>query len=111
MKKMVYACSGASNVGQTANAAGLKLREEHGIPMSCGVALGANLDNFLKQAGENDENIILDGCPVACLQSICTRHNIPNTRQVIVTELGIPKEYGRPVSDEDIDRVLNKALG
>ena len=110
-RQIVYACSGASNVGQTANSVGLYLNTTAGIPMSCAAALGAGLDTFLKKAADVDENIIIDGCPVGCLKTICEQQGIPNVRRFVVTELGIEKEYGRPVSDKDIQMVVAAILG
>lgn len=59
--KLVFACSGASNVGQLANTVALDLAKTGQGSMSCIAAIGAHLDGFVVSARDCDRLIVLVG--------------------------------------------------
>ncbi len=64
--RLVYACSGAADVGQIADLTARKLSKDGYGKMTCLAAVGAHLSGFVQSALGADENIVIDGCPVAC---------------------------------------------
>ena len=59
---LIFACSGACNVGQLADDVGLELAAERVDSMSCIAAIGAHLSGFVASARDCDALVMLDGC-------------------------------------------------
>ncbi|OHD19853.1 MAG: hypothetical protein A2086_00085 [Spirochaetes bacterium GWD1_27_9] len=103
--KLVYACSGGSNVGQIANEVAKNLTTEGFAKMTCGIALGANLSGFIVSAENADKNIVIDGCTVGCLKKVFENHKISNYDYYVITEMGIEKNKNFVIDLEDIYRI------
>jgi len=103
---LLYACSGGSNVAEMADHAARQLmREGRGI-MFCLAGLGADIPNMVQQAKDADVNLVIDGCPIDCGRKIFERHGLKNVQYVRVTDLGIEKKKGVPVSESEIAAVV-----
>lgn len=63
---LVYACSGASDVGKVADGVARKMAKDKCGKMTCLTAVGAHLSGFVESAKGADKNIAIDGCHVAC---------------------------------------------
>ena len=101
--KLIYACSGAANTGYLADSSSRRLMKEGYGKMTCLAALGADLSGFIESAKCAEENIVIDGCPVACGKKIFDKLALPYTHY-ITTEFGVEK--GRTeITDEIIDSV------
>ena len=87
--KIIYACSGAANVGFLADNVSRKLVNDSCGKMSCLAAVGAGLSGFVESAKVTD-NVVIDGCPVACGKKIFENNSLPYTH-VILTEMGVEK--------------------
>ena len=64
--RMVYACSGQSNVGDISDRAARKLRDEGFAKMGCLAGIGADLSGYVETAKAADVCFAIDGCATAC---------------------------------------------
>ena len=71
--KLIYACSGAADVGEIADRVVRKLRSEGDFLMTCLAGVGAGLSGYVQSAKGADANITIDGCPVACARKTLER--------------------------------------
>ena len=83
---MVYACSGAADVGQIADLIARRLSREEWAGMSCLSGIGADLSGFIESAREAD-NIVIDGCPVGCGRKMFEARGLPFTEIVITQQM------------------------
>lgn len=90
---MILPCSGASNVGQIANQAALELRAEGYGRMYCIVGIGAHIQPMVQSARDVDRIVAIDGCDVCCARKLLEHLEIRPHQHVIVTQLGIEKNY------------------
>lgn len=60
--RMIYACSGAADVGEIADGVARKLRDEGFAKMSCLAAIGADLSGYVQTAKAADTVVAIDGC-------------------------------------------------
>jgi len=104
----VVACSGASNVGQIANQAALKLAKEKVAGFFCLAGVGAHIKGMVKSGKEADLMISIDGCPVQCAAKTLQHAEIEPAIQVIVTELGIEKSHDFLLDEKICTRVVEK---
>ncbi len=90
---MLYSCSGASNVGQIANEAAKCLSAQGMGKFSCLAGVGSHGAGFISSAKKANRIVCLDGCNVKCAQKTLTHAGIEPSIQVVITDLGIKKEY------------------
>ena len=105
-KILVFACSGASNVGQLANTAAIELaRQGHGT-FYCIAGIGAHISGMLETAQVADEIIAIDGCPASCVKCTLEHAGLPLHRHVIVTDLGIKKNHNFTLDEGALERIV-----
>lgn len=100
---LLYACSGAANTGLLADQVMRLLMKERIGNGTCLAAIGADLSGFLQSARSATENIVIDGCPVACGKKIFENKKLPY-RHFVITNYGVEKGK-TPVSSELIEDI------
>lgn len=96
--RLIFACSGAANVGNIADMAARIIAKENFGKMFCLSAIGAKLPNYIQAAKDSDENIVIDGCNVACGKKIFEEAGLKYS-SFLLTDMGLEKGVS-PVSDE-----------
>lgn len=104
--RLLYSCSGAADVGQIADLTARRLRDEKFGSMSCLSGIGAGLQGFIESA-QKAENIVIDGCPVACGKKAFENHGLPCT-QFVITAQGLVKG-STPPTPEIVSRMAEAA--
>lgn len=97
--RLLYACSGAADVGALADGVARKLMKLGTGKMTCLSGLGGDFSGFIESAKAADENVVIDGCPVGCAKSIFDRHGL-SYRQFVLTGYGVEK--GKAGVSEDL---------
>ncbi|MFZ2394763.1 MAG: putative zinc-binding protein [Smithella sp.] len=59
---LIYACSGAADVGAIADQVARRLRSEGVAKMTCLAGIGAELPSHVQSAKDSDVNIAIGGC-------------------------------------------------
>ena len=106
--RIMYACSGAADVGEVADKVARKLRAEGFAKLTCLAAIGANLSGYVESAKGADENITIDGCPVACAKKNLERLGLM-PKSIILTEMGLIKGQ-TPSSDKVVDETAKNII-
>jgi len=104
--KLIYACSGASDVGEIADRVARKLRSEGFTKMTCLAGIGAGLSGYVQSAKGADMNITIDGCKTACAKKTLERIGVKPT-SCILTGFGLVKGE-TPVTDKIIAELSGK---
>ena len=102
---ILLTCSGASNVGQLSNQAVVELTQEGFGKFFCLAGIGAHLDKFVQSAKNNPEVVVIDGCPVGCAKRVVEHAEIPISKYLVVTKLGIEKNHILEIKKEEIKKV------
>ena len=87
---LLYACSGAANTGYLADNVARALASRGLGKMTCLAAVGAGLSGFVESAKAAGENLVIDGCPVACGGKLFENLGIP-FRHFVTTDYGVEK--------------------
>ena len=106
--KLVFACSGAADVGAIADQASRKLRDEGVVRMSCVAGLTGRIPGIMNAAKETDVIIAIDGCPLDCVAHALHKRGMHNFRHLRVTDLGLVKGESPP-NETNIAKVAEKA--
>ena len=104
--KLIFACSGAADVGAIADQAARKLTRDGVGKMYCTVGLGGDVKSILDNTRQASLILALDGCPVDCVKHTLERVGLCY-KHVRVTDLGLEKGKS-PVNDESIAKVASK---
>jgi uncharacterized metal-binding protein len=104
---LIYSCSGAADVGKLSDKLARYLAKSGWGKMTCLAAVGAELSGFVESAKSIGENILIDGCSVACGKKIFDKLNLPYT-SIILTDMGCQK--GKTEVNEDLVDKLSKEI-
>lgn len=103
---LFFACSGASNVGQIANAAAIELTNQGRGKFYCLAGLGARIPAIVDATAHADYRIAIDGCKVGCARKTMEQAGIAVDKAVVVTELGIVKNHEFVWSAGEVERTM-----
>ena len=104
--KLIYACSGAADVGAIADQVARRLRSEGVAKMTCLAGIGAELPSYVQSAKGVDTNITIDGCQVACAKITLEKIGVTPT-SYILTDMGLIKGE-TPVTEKIIVQMSEK---
>ena len=107
---VIFACAGASNVGQITNEAAKKLDQKGVGTFYCLIGLPAGIDGIMANTRGADRVICLDGCGVACARKVLDQAEVPISTYVVATDLGIEKGHHFEVSCDQVDAICSKVL-
>ena len=104
---LIFACSGAADVGQIADIAARKMTKDGAGKMFCTAGLGGRVEPIMKPTASASKILALDGCPLNCVKSSLEQAGFKEFIHLQVTDLGLEKGK-TPVTDENIDKVVAK---
>ena len=107
---LIFACSGASNVGQLANGVALDLAKNGQGSMSCIAAIGAHLDGFVVSVRDCDQLIVLDGCERNCALLTFQQVEVDPHVHLTFTEHGLEKKHGEGTSEAELRRAYDLVI-
>ncbi|MGD9519141.1 MAG: putative zinc-binding protein [Armatimonadota bacterium] len=102
---LIFACSGASNVGQIANEVAKRLHSEGYGTFSCLAGIAGEIPGMVASARAADAIIVLDGCSVACARAVLERAGMATCHHQVVADLGVRKNHSLEIDETDIERV------
>ena len=105
--KLIFACSGAADVGALAEKAARELSQEGFGRMFCAAGLGGNVKPILKTTQEAETIVALDGCPLDCVKNSLDNVSVSNYIHVRATDLGLDKGRSE-ITSKNINTIKNK---
>jgi uncharacterized metal-binding protein len=87
----LYACSGASNVGQIANKVAIELTNKGKGRMMCTTGIGGRITGIMRYTEGTDEIVVIDGCSLNCTRKSLELAGFTVDTNVVLTELGVVK--------------------
>jgi len=106
--KLVFACSGASDVGAIADRTARTLGAEKAGRMYCLAGIGGRVSGIVESTRAAARVLAIDGCALNCAHETLTRAGFTDFAHLRVTDLGMEKGK-TPVSDEAVARVAAEA--
>ncbi len=89
--KLIFACSGAADVGAVADQAARKLCREGAGAMFCMAGLGGQVPPILEKTRSASRILAIDGCPLNCVKESLKNAGFTQFDHMLVTELGLEK--------------------
>jgi uncharacterized metal-binding protein len=104
---VIYACGGATNVGQIANDAARALSQLGHGTMCCTMALAAQNPVEVSKAAYAGKRIVIEGCDNKCLSKVMEAQGLPVDTHFSVTSLGLEKNRKFNYKEEQVAAVAS----
>ena len=106
--RLVFACSGAADVGEIADRAARKLNLEGKGKMFCMAGLGGRISGVLKTTESAQAMLAIDGCPLNCVKASLENAGFTTFRHLQVADLGLEKGKS-PATEDNVNKVAARA--
>ncbi len=106
---LIFACSGAADVGAIADKAARSLTADGVGKMYCLAGIGGRVPGIVKTTQEAEKILAIDGCPLDCTKLSLEEAGITEFEHMKVTDLGLEKGKS-PATHENIVTVVQAAL-
>ncbi len=104
---LIFACSGAADVGAVADRAARKMTQLGIGKMFCTAGIGGRISGILKTTEAAEKILAIDGCPLNCVKQSLELADFKNFQHLQLADLGLEKGK-TPVSDESVETVVAK---
>ena len=105
---LIFACSGAADVGEISDRAARRLAAAGAGKMFCLAGVGGQVSGIVESTRAAARILAIDGCPLDCARSTLEVAEIPNFTHLRVTDLGM-KKGETAVTPEAVAEVAQKA--
>jgi len=106
--RLIFACSGSSDVGAIADRAARALTREGVGRMYCLAGIGGRVSGIMKTTEAAAKVVAIDGCPLDCARHTLMQAGFCAFEHVRLADLGLAKGSS-PVTDERIALVVSRA--
>ncbi len=107
--KLIFACSGAADVGAIADQAARKLTKDGAGKMYCTAGIGGRVSGIMTTTESAARILVLDGCPLNCAKNSLEQAGFKTFEHLQLAELGMEKGL-TPPTPETIARVAAAAM-
>lgn len=105
--RLVFACSGASDVGALADQAARRVSRMKLASMGCLAAVANELDFAMDPVQAAERIIIIDGCPENCARKTFENADIAGYEHISLSELGLEKGHSK-VNQKHVALIYDK---
>jgi uncharacterized metal-binding protein len=105
---LIFACSGAADVGAVADQAGRKLTSDQKGKMFCLAGIGARVPGIMKTTEAAARILAIDGCPLNCVKGTLEQAGFQKFLHLQMADLGMEKGK-TPPSPQAVGKVVDKA--
>jgi uncharacterized metal-binding protein len=106
--KLIYACSGAADVGEIADRAARTIARAGGGKLQCANAIGAGLESYVEAAKAADKVLAIDGCINHCAANCLKKSGVTKFEHLVLNHIGLAKQVSPP-NDENIAKAVAAA--
>jgi len=105
--KLIFACSGAADVGAIADQAARKLTRDGAGKMYCMTGIGGRVSGIMKTTEAAAGVLAIDGCSLDCAKHCLEEAGFTQFQHMRVTDLGMGKGTS-PATEENIAKAADK---
>lgn len=103
--KLVFPCSGGSDLGELTDKVGRKLTKDDLGKMYCLAGIGGKVSGIIKTTESADVILAIDGCPLHCAKKTLENAGFTNIKHIVLTDLGF-KKGETEITEENINKVI-----
>lgn len=99
--RLVFACSGAADVGAVADLAARRLTRDGIGKMYCLAGLGGHVENIVATTQAAGKILAIDGCPVNCAKRTLAEAGFSDFAHLQLADIGLAKGAS-PATDDNV---------
>jgi len=99
--QLIFACSGAADVGAIADRAARRLTKDGVGKMFCLAGVGGRISGIMKTTQAADRILAIDGCPLDCVKNCLQQAGFAKFEHLQLADIGLEKGKS-PVSDDAV---------
>jgi uncharacterized metal-binding protein len=104
---LIFACSGAADVGAVADAAARKMTQRGIGKMFCLAGIGGRIEPILNKTAEAQKILAIDGCSLNCVKRCLEEAAFSEFKHFQLGAIGMAKGQ-TPATEDNIDKVIAK---
>ena len=104
---LIFACSGAADVGQIADQAARKMTKEGAGRMFCLAGVGGRVSGIMKTTESASKILAIDGCELDCTKELLKQAGYTDFEHLRITDLGMQKGK-TDVTDQNIAKAAEQ---
>lgn len=97
--KLIFACSGAADVGAIADQAARKLAKDGAGRMFCLAGIGGRVSGIMATTGSATGILAIDGCPLNCVKNCLEQAGFRKYEHLQLADLGMEKGKTPPTPE------------
>jgi len=106
--KLIFSCSGSSDVGGIVDQASRRLSAEGIGKMFCLSGIGGRVSGIMESTKAASKIFAIDGCPLNCAKKCLEEAGFNEFEHLMINDLGFKKGYS-PITEENVNQVFEKA--
>ena len=106
--KLIFTCSGSSDVGAIADQAARKLTKDGAGKMYCLAGIGGRVSGIMATTESAAKILAIDGCPINCARKTLKLAGFKQIVHLSLADIGLQKGQS-PVTLENVEKVAQKA--
>ena len=103
--KLIFPCSGGSDVGEITDRAARQLTTDGIGRMYCLAGVGGRVSGIMASTESAGRILAIDGCPLDCAKNALQQAGFNDFEHVRITDLGLQKGES-PVTAENLEKVV-----
>lgn len=107
---LIFACSGAADVGAVADAAARKMMKDGHGAMFCLAGIGGRVEPILTKTAAAKRILAIDGCALNCTKRCLEQVGLTSFEHMMLGDIGLAKGQAPP-TDENIQKTIASAKG
>ncbi|MHC4187889.1 MAG: putative zinc-binding protein, partial [Planctomycetota bacterium] len=88
---LIFACSGAADVGEISDRVARQLTADGVGKMFCLAGVGGNVEPIMKATNSTSKIIAIDGCDLDCVKSCLQKVGFEDFQHIRITDMGMEK--------------------
>jgi uncharacterized metal-binding protein len=104
---LIFACSGAADVGEIADRAARKLTKEGIGKMFCLAGVGGRIGGIMRTTESASKILAIDGCTLNCVKNCLEQAGFSKFIHLPIADIGLEKGKS-PATEENISKVVAK---
>ena len=106
--RLIFACSGATDVGEIADRAARKMMKNGLGKMFCLAGIGGRIGGIMKTTETASEIFAIDGCSLKCVKKTLEQACFENFKHLQLADIGMEK-FKSPATEQRIDKVVSES--
>lgn len=106
--RLIFACSGAADVGEISDRAARKMSKDGIGAMFCLAGIGGRIEPIMQKTKSASKILAIDGCNLDCVKNSLEKAGFTEFEYLRITDLGMEKGSS-PATDENIAKVVKNS--